>query len=116
MNVGNSISSQINSRNRQDFGRLQLLLAERIEASLKDKTELAWSPEVIDLIRDRFPVSCQHANIRLPGERMKTLFSAVVDEILGLGPNHNNRPHDELEEYISRYPGVIVAYDGMSYA
>ena len=42
--------------------------------------------------------------------------STVVDEILGLGPNHNNRPHDELEEYISRYPGVIVAYDGMSYA
>jgi ribonuclease BN (tRNA processing enzyme) len=30
--------------------------------------------------------------------------------------NHNNRPHDELEEYVSRYPGVIVAYDGMSYA
>jgi ribonuclease BN (tRNA processing enzyme) len=30
--------------------------------------------------------------------------------------NHNNRPHDELEEYVSQYPGVIVAYDGMSYA
>lgn len=28
--------------------------------------------------------------------------------------NHNNRPHDELEDYVRQYPGVIVAYDGMS--
>jgi phosphoribosyl 1,2-cyclic phosphate phosphodiesterase len=27
--------------------------------------------------------------------------------------NHNNRPHDELEEYVSQFPGVIVAYDGL---
>jgi len=26
--------------------------------------------------------------------------------------NHNNKPHDELEEYVSQYPGVEVAYDG----
>ena len=28
--------------------------------------------------------------------------------------NHNNRPHDELESYVSQYPGVTVAFDGMS--
>ena len=28
--------------------------------------------------------------------------------------NHNNRPHDELESYVSQYSGVTVAYDGMS--
>ena len=27
--------------------------------------------------------------------------------------NHNNRPHDELEEYVRQFPGVTVAYDGM---
>lgn len=27
--------------------------------------------------------------------------------------NHNNLPHDELEQYVSQFPGVIVAYDGM---
>jgi phosphoribosyl 1,2-cyclic phosphodiesterase len=28
--------------------------------------------------------------------------------------NHNNMPHDELDAYVSQYPGVVVAYDGMS--
>jgi len=27
--------------------------------------------------------------------------------------SHQNKPHDELEEYVSQYPGVEVAYDGM---
>jgi len=28
--------------------------------------------------------------------------------------NHYNRPHDELEEYFSRFEGVTAAYDGLS--
>ncbi len=28
--------------------------------------------------------------------------------------NHRNKPHDELEAYVNRFPGVIVAYDGMA--
>ena len=28
--------------------------------------------------------------------------------------NHKNRPHDELEVYARQFPGVTVAYDGMS--
>jgi len=28
--------------------------------------------------------------------------------------NHYNRPHDELEAYVSQFEGVMVAYDGMS--
>jgi phosphoribosyl 1,2-cyclic phosphate phosphodiesterase len=28
--------------------------------------------------------------------------------------NHNNRPHDELEVYVRQFPGVFIAYDGMS--
>jgi len=27
--------------------------------------------------------------------------------------NHRNKPHDELVEYVSQFPGVMVAYDGM---
>ncbi len=27
--------------------------------------------------------------------------------------SHRNKPHDELEAYVSNYPGVEVAYDGM---
>jgi len=27
--------------------------------------------------------------------------------------NHFNLPHDELEAYVSQFPGVIAAYDGM---
>ena len=27
--------------------------------------------------------------------------------------NHENKPHDELEEFVSQFEGVIVAYDGM---
>ena len=28
--------------------------------------------------------------------------------------NHNNRSHQELEDYVRQFPGVTVAYDGMS--
>jgi len=28
--------------------------------------------------------------------------------------NHHNRPHDKLEDYAGQFPGVTVAYDGMS--
>jgi phosphoribosyl 1,2-cyclic phosphate phosphodiesterase len=28
--------------------------------------------------------------------------------------NHSNRPHDELEAYIARFPGVATAYDGFA--
>ncbi|MFQ5401796.1 MAG: MBL fold metallo-hydrolase, partial [Anaerolineae bacterium] len=28
--------------------------------------------------------------------------------------NHHNRPHDELEDYAGQFPGVAVAYDGLS--
>jgi len=28
--------------------------------------------------------------------------------------NHHNRPHDELEEYFSRFEGITAAYDGLS--
>ncbi|GAG30919.1 unnamed protein product, partial [marine sediment metagenome] len=27
--------------------------------------------------------------------------------------NHINRPHDELEEYFSRFEGITAAYDGL---
>lgn len=48
-----------------------------------------------------------------------------VDEAIGLKEemgaeklilthiNHFNRPHDELQEYVSQFEGVTVAYDGM---
>ena len=28
--------------------------------------------------------------------------------------NHRNKPHDELEAYVKDFPGVRVAYDGMT--
>jgi len=50
-----------------------------------------------------------------------TLVEAIeLKEQIGAGQlvlthiNHNNRPHDELDAYVGQYPGVIVAYDGMS--
>ncbi|RMD58926.1 hypothetical protein D6833_12235 [Candidatus Parcubacteria bacterium] len=27
--------------------------------------------------------------------------------------NHRNLPHDELEQFVQQFPGVVVAYDGM---
>ena len=56
-----------------------------------------------------------------PKEDHITLVEAIelkeqvgVRQLILTHINHNNRPHDELEEYVSQYPGVIVAYDGMS--
>jgi len=50
-----------------------------------------------------------------------TLTEAIeLKEEVGVGQliltyvNHNNRPYDELESYVSQYSGVTVAYDGMS--
>ncbi len=56
-----------------------------------------------------------------PKEDHITLVEAIeLKEQIGIGQlvlthiNHNNRPHDELDAYVDQYPGVVVAYDGMS--
>jgi len=56
-----------------------------------------------------------------PKEDHITLVEAIeLKEQIGVGQlvlthiNHNNRPHDELDAYVRQFPGVVVAYDGMS--
>ena len=47
-------------------------------------------------------------------EAIKLKKQAGVDQLILTCINHHNRPHDELEDYARQFPGVTIAYDGMS--
>lgn len=91
----------------QDLPRLKLWLAERIEASLANKVRLERSPKVVQLIRDRFELACQHAKIDVPAEEEEKLFKEVLDEILGLGPLEPLLQDDDITEIMVNGPRLI---------
>jgi pilus assembly protein CpaF len=70
----------------QDLPRLKLWLADRIEASLANKVKLERTPNVLELIRDRFELACQHARLNLSPGQVEPFFNEVLDEIMGYGP------------------------------
>ena len=56
-----------------------------------------------------------------PSEDHLTVVEAIslkeeldVQHLILTHINHHNRPHDELENYVSQFDGVTVAYDGLT--
>jgi hypothetical protein len=64
MNAVHLVEAQYTNQCNQNLGRLQFVLAESIKQSLNGKAKMGRSPEVIDLIRNRFQVAFQKNNIR----------------------------------------------------
>lgn len=66
--------------------RLKLWIAEKLRGSLEPNVQLDRSPEMMQLVGDRFTLLCRHANINLPKAQLGQLYEQVLDELLGYGP------------------------------
>ncbi len=47
-------------------------------------------------------------------EAMELKEDVGAEQLVLTHINHNNRPHDELDVYARQFPGVTIAYDGMT--
>ncbi len=96
-----------------DTMRLRMLLADSIAASFKNNGQLDRSPGNVKLVRQRFQLACQHANIRLPAGQQESLFCAVADEVLGLGPIETFMQDDSISEVmINGFESLYVERNG----
>jgi pilus assembly protein CpaF len=70
----------------EEMQHLVLWVTDKLRASMEDKIKLEPTPDTLQLVRDRFNMLCQHANINLPEEETKRLYEGVVSELVGFGP------------------------------
>jgi pilus assembly protein CpaF len=92
-----------------DMYRLVLWLAERIEGALASKIKLERTPQVIDLIRERFVQASQHAagKLQVPPSQEAAFFDALLDEIIGFGPIDQFLRDDAVTEVMVNGPYLI---------
>jgi pilus assembly protein CpaF len=91
----------------RELGEAKLWLARKIEGSLPDKVALDRSPEVINLIRDRFDLARQHAKIKIPANQQERFFGELLDEILGFGPLEAFLRDDDISEIMVNRADLI---------
>jgi pilus assembly protein CpaF len=95
----------MNGTTTQELGRLRLWVAEKLEASLAPNVKLERSPEVVQLIHERFKLLCQHAKIQLAPDQLQPFFTDVVEEILGYGPLEALLHDEDITEVMVNGPG-----------
>jgi pilus assembly protein CpaF len=97
----------------RELGEAKLWLARKIEGSLPDKVALDRSPEVINLIRDRFDLARQHAKIKIPTNQQERFFGELLDEILGFGPLEAFLKDDDISEImVNRADLIYIEKEG----
>jgi pilus assembly protein CpaF len=101
------IADSIVGVSSQDLPRMKLWLADRIEASLANKVRLERSPKVLEIIRERYQLACQHARLNLPPAQVEPFFNEVLDEILGLGPLEPFLRDEAVTEIMVNGPHII---------
>lgn len=90
-----------------------LWLAQKIEASLPEKTMLARKPETIAMIQDRFQLARKHAKIQIPAHLEQSFFAELLDEILGYGPLENLLKDESISEVmVNRADQVYIERKG----
>lgn len=88
-------------------------VADKLRASMEDKIRLDPSPDVLQLIEERFKTLCQHANIQLPPLEMQSLYAGVMGELVGLGPIDPFLKDDAITEIMVNGPRqVYIERDG----
>lgn len=75
-----------NLESNRELAKAKLWLAEKIEASLAEKTAVNRDPQTIQLIRDRFEMARKHTRLNIPPDQEEDFFNCLVDEIVGFGP------------------------------
>lgn len=75
-----------NLESNRELAKAKLWLAEKIEASLAEKTAVNRDPQTIQLIRDRYEMARKHTRLNIPPDQEESFFNCLVDEIVGFGP------------------------------
>ncbi len=99
--------------NNLELARKRLWLARKIEKSLPDSVLLERHPETIKLIRDRYQLARQRANLNIAPADEKQFLASLIDEIVGFGPIEPflNDPH-VTEIMVNRADLVYVEKEG----
>jgi pilus assembly protein CpaF len=97
----------------EEMQHLVLWVTDKLRASMENKIKLEPSPDTLQLIRDRFAMLCQHANINLPEKETKQLYEGVVSELVGLGPIDPFLQDDSITEVmVNDTRQVYIERDG----
>ena len=70
----------------EDYNRLKKWLLSKIAGRMEDNVDLARTPQVLQMLRERFNLVYGQANVSLPSAMIEDMFNEVVDEIVGFGP------------------------------
>ncbi|MBK8987736.1 MAG: CpaF family protein [Chloroflexi bacterium] len=97
----------LNQDNNRELAKAKLWLAEKIEASLAEKTAVTRDPQTIQLIRDRYELARQHARINIPPDQEEAFFASLVDEIVGFGPLEPLLKDETVTEVMVNRPDLV---------
>ncbi len=70
----------------EDYNRLKKWLLSKIAGRMEDNVDLKRTPQVLQMLRERFNLVYSQANVSLPSAMIEDMFNEVVDEIVGFGP------------------------------
>ncbi|MBI5349483.1 MAG: CpaF family protein [Chloroflexi bacterium] len=70
----------------EDYNRLKKWLLSKIAGRMEDNIDLKRTPQVLQMLRERFNLVYGQANVSLPSAMIEDMFGEVVDEIVGFGP------------------------------
>jgi pilus assembly protein CpaF len=104
-----------NARNMtwEETQQLKLWLANKIGESLDPKVPRKRSPELLQLIRERFTQLCGRVNMNLRDAEREQLYQGVVDELVGYGPIERLLADDTITEVMVNGPSqVYIERDG----
>src|SRR5436190_5768123 len=82
-------------------------LVQRIQAGLPSDTQLVKSNEVEQMLASRFMAALSEVRGTIPPGGQESLYRAVLDEILGLGPLEPLLEDDSITEIMVNGPGQV---------
>jgi pilus assembly protein CpaF len=97
----------VNQESNRELAKAKLWLAEKIEASLAEKTAVNRDPQTIQLIRDRYELARKHARITIPPDQEEAFFEGLVDEIVGFGPLEPLLKDETVTEVMVNRPDLV---------
>ena len=93
--------------NWEEMQHLTLWIADKLLDSLHQKIQLERTPDTLQLIRERFALLCQHANVNLPEPQNRQLYESVLSELVGFGPIDPLLEDDSVTEVMVNGPRQV---------
>ncbi len=90
-----------------ELAKMRLWLAEKIEASLPTKGGMERTPQMLQLIQERYQIARQHAKLNIAAAQERCFFEELVDEILGFGPLEKLLNEDSISEVMVNRADLI---------